>query len=50
MVECGICAMKKIISSDKIIFLCLIILGEFVTVYTRFIPYSIPFTFDSSFM
>lgn len=41
--------MKRIISSDKIILLCLIILGVFATVYTRFIPYSIPFTLDSSF-
>ena len=49
IVECGICIMKRIISSDKIILLCLIILGVFATVYTCFIPYSIPFTLDSSF-
>ena len=50
MVESGICVMKRIIFSDKRILLYLSILGIFVTVYTRVIPYSIPFTLDSSFV
>lgn len=50
MVETGICVMKRIISSDKRILLCLSILGIFATVYTRVIPYSMPFTLDSSFV
>lgn len=50
MVESGICIMKRITFSDKRILLYLSILGIFATIYKRVIPYSMPFTLDSSFV